>query len=212
MGTVQSAETPSGSGSSASVGLLRSVSGFGVASIQYRQHLCLVKGFFEHRIALVEIVYCIDATPLYRDLKTASGLSRRIQVVHIKQENTQGDFASEWHGHFRASIKEAGWPEPELVILESPYRKVVSPILEHIWKMERENCDKTIMVLIPQLVETHWYHRFLHNQRETILLHELLCKGENRIVIVSVPWRIEKDATGRKGSSFLRLGQSDRHC
>jgi hypothetical protein len=89
-------------------------------------------------------------------------------------------------------------PEPELVILESPYRKVVSPILDHIWKLERENPDKTIVVLIPQLVEARWYYRFLHNQRETILRNELLLKGENRILVVNVPWQIEKHAAAPK--------------
>jgi amino acid transporter len=132
-------------------------------------------------------------------LQTACGLSHRVQVLHIKQENNPGDFVSEWNCHVRASIKEAGLPEPELVILESPYRKVVSPILGHIWKLERENPDKTVVVLIPQLIEAHWYYRFLHNQREMILRNELLRKGENRILIVNVPWQIEKHASAPKG-------------
>jgi amino acid transporter len=131
-------------------------------------------------------------------LQTAFGLSRRVQILHIKQENKQRDFVSEWNCDVRASIKEAGLPEPELVILESPYRKVVSPILDHIWKLERENPDKTIVVLIPQLVEARWYYRFLHNQRETILRNELLLKGENRILVVNVPWQIEKHAAAPK--------------
>ena len=131
-------------------------------------------------------------------LQTACGLSHRVQVLHIKQENNQGDFVSEWNCHVRASIKEAGLPEPELVIMESPYRKVVSPILDHIWKLERENPDKTVVVLIPQLIEAHWYYRFLHNQREMILRNELLGKGENRILIVNVPWQIEKHAAAPK--------------
>jgi amino acid transporter len=131
-------------------------------------------------------------------LQTAFGFSRRVQVLHIKQENKQQDFVSEWDCHVRASIKEAGLPEPELVILESPYRKVVSPILDHIWKLERENPDKTVVVLIPQLVEARWYYRFLHNQRETILRNELLLKGENRILVVNVPWQIEKHAAAPK--------------
>ena len=131
-------------------------------------------------------------------LQTAYGLSRRVQVLHIKQENDSRDFVSEWNCHVRASIKEAGLPEPELVILESPYRKVVSPILDHIWELERENPDKTVVVLIPQLIEARWYYRFLHNQREMILRNELLVKGENRILIVNVPWQIEKHASAPK--------------
>jgi amino acid transporter len=135
-------------------------------------------------------------------LRTASGLSHKIQVLHIKQENNQPDFLSEWNRTVQDSIEQAGLPEPELVILESPYRKVVSPILDYIWNLERENPDKTIVVLVPQLVEAHWYYRFLHNQRETILRSELLRKGESRIVVVNVPWKIEKSAGSPKGAGY----------
>jgi amino acid transporter len=125
-------------------------------------------------------------------LRTAYALSQRIQVLHIQQENDSSDFVSEWNRHVQGSIKRAGLPDPELVILDSPYRKVISPILDHIWKLERKNPDQTVVVLIPQLVEAHWYYTFLHNQREKILRNELLLKGENRILIVNVPWKIEK--------------------
>ena len=127
-----------------------------------------------------------------RALQTACSLSRRIDVVHVKYENDQRDFASEWNRHLQSSIKESGLPEPQLIILESPYRKVISPILDHIWKLERENPDHRIAVLIPQLIETHWYYSFLHKQRATILRSILLLKEENRILIVNVPWRIKK--------------------
>jgi len=69
---------------------------------------------------------------------------------------------------------------------------VISPILDYIWDLERENPGDTVAVLIPQLIETHWYYSFLHNQRATILRNILLLKGQNRIVIVNVPWKIEK--------------------
>jgi amino acid transporter len=128
----------------------------------------------------------------HRALQTAYGISRRIHVVHIKYENNPRDFASEWDHSVRSSIEYAGLPEPELVVLESPYRKVISPILDYIWNLERENPADTVAVLIPQLIETHWYYSFLHNQRASILRSILLLKGQNRIVIVNVPWRIEK--------------------
>jgi amino acid transporter len=128
----------------------------------------------------------------HRALQTAFGISRRIHVVHVKYENNPCDFASEWKHRVRGSIESAGLPEPELVVLESPYRKVISPILDYIWTLERENPSDTIAVLIPQLIETHWYYSFLHNQRATILRNMLLLKGQNRIVIVNVPWRIEE--------------------
>jgi hypothetical protein len=129
---------------------------------------------------------------VHRALQTAYGISRRIHVVHVKHENSPSDFVSEWDCSVRASIESAGLPEPELVVLESPYRKVISPILDYIWDLECENPGDTVAVLIPQLIETHWYYSFLHNQRATILRNTLLLKGQNRIVVVNVPWKIEE--------------------
>jgi hypothetical protein len=45
----------------------------------------------------------------------------------------------------------------------------------------------------PQLVESRWYYTLLHNRRAAILKTVLLPKGRNRIVIVNVPWNLEKE-------------------
>ena len=145
---------------------------------------------------------------VHRALQTAYGISRRIHVVHVKYENNPRDFGQEWDRRVRGSIESAGLPEPELVVLESPYRRVISPILDYIWKLERENPNDTVAVLIPQLIETHWYYSFLHNQRATILRNILLLKGENRIVIVNIPWKIEKGVS--RASRFTCLRRRNR--
>ena len=45
-----------------------------------------------------------------------------------------------------------------------------------------------IAVLIPELVERHWYHYFLHNQRAEWLRALLLAKGNQQVILVNVPW------------------------
>jgi len=45
---------------------------------------------------------------------------------------------------------------PELVFLESPYRFVLTPLLDYIGKVERECPDRQIAVLVPELVVKHW--------------------------------------------------------
>jgi len=73
-------------------------------------------------------------------------------------------------------------------VLPSPYRFVISPILDYILELERSNPERQIAVLIPELVERHWYHYFLHNQRAELLRALLLAKGNQRIILVNVPW------------------------
>jgi hypothetical protein len=69
---------------------------------------------------------------------------------------------------------------------------VIAPILNYIWQLEGNNPEDSVAVLIPQLIESRWYYSFLHNRRADILRTVLLLKGRNRIVIINVPWNLEK--------------------
>jgi len=125
-------------------------------------------------------------------LQIAYSLSGEVSVVHIERENSQCDFCQEWEAQIQPAISHVNLPPPHLEVIQSPYRRVVAPTLDYIWRLERENPDRTIAVLIPQLIESHWYYSFLHNQRAAILRTVLLMTGMNRIVIVNVPWHIQK--------------------
>jgi hypothetical protein len=48
-------------------------------------------------------------------------------------------------------------------------------------------------VIIPELVEPHWYEYFLHNQRGAWLKTLLFLEGENRIVVINTPWYLRED-------------------
>jgi hypothetical protein len=45
-----------------------------------------------------------------------------------------------------------------------------------------------IAVLLPELVERHWLHYLLHNQRSEVLALRVMLSGKERITIVNVPW------------------------
>ncbi len=126
-------------------------------------------------------------------LQIAYGLSNKIHVVHIKEEHSARDFSREWHIDVQPSLDRVGLSEANLVILKSPYRKVITPILNYIWELEAKNPQNMIAVLIPQLVESRWYYSLLHNRRAAILRTLLMLKGRNRILIINVPWNLEKE-------------------
>ena len=126
-----------------------------------------------------------------RALQAAFAVTKKVHVVHVEHDDEGQDFAGDWDKYVKPSIKRSRLPAPEVVVLKSPYRKVVAPTLNYIWNLERENPDSSIVVLIPQLVESHWYYSFLHNQRASILRTVLLLKGRNRILIMNVPWHLQ---------------------
>jgi amino acid transporter len=142
-----------------------------------------------------------------RALQIAYGLSGEVKVVNVEQEDGPQDFQDQWKNDVLPAVSRAHLPEPELVTLASPYRQVVTPILSYIWRLEGDNPDQTIAVLIPQLIESRWYYGFLHNRHATILRTLLLMKGLNRIVIVNVPWHIqEREKTRQKASDLWKKG------
>jgi hypothetical protein len=84
-------------------------------------------------------------------------------------------------------------PEVPLVILKSPYRSVIAPLIEYIDDVEKITHDEMITVIIPEFVTAKWYHQFLHNQTALILRAALRYKP--RKVVTSVRHHL-----GRKDS------------
>jgi amino acid transporter len=125
-----------------------------------------------------------------RALQAAFAVTKKVHVVHVEHEDSEEDFAADWDRYVKPGIQHSRLPAPVVTVLKSPYRRVVAPTLDYIWNLERENADSSIVVLIPQLVESHWYYSFLHNQRAAILRTVLLLKGRNRILIMDVPWHL----------------------
>jgi hypothetical protein len=60
--------------------------------------------------------------------------------------------------------------------------------VEHILKVEREHPDRQIAVLVPELVVKHWWQNLLHNQRAQLLKLILLLRGNQRIIVINIPW------------------------
>jgi hypothetical protein len=123
-----------------------------------------------------------------KGLRFALSLSSEVQALHIDCEKDRGDFLQTWSRTVEEPAKQAGRAAPRLIVLPSPYRFVISPIVDYILELERTNPERQIAVLIPELVERHWYHYFLHNQRAELLRALLLAKGNQRTVLVNVPW------------------------
>jgi amino acid transporter len=127
-------------------------------------------------------------------------LSKDIYAVHVdtrsdeeaKEEDEQGGaFHKVWAEKVEKPLRAEGLAVPELVILRSPFRFVVSPIVEYVLEMEKKNVHRQIAVLVPELVVKRWYQNLLHNHRAQALKLYLLVKGNQRIVVINVPWYLK---------------------
>src|SRR5262249_10947290 len=89
----------------------------------------------------------------------------------------------------RAKWKEWGQGVP-LVVLESPYRSIVDPILQYIDEVEAERDDDVITVIIPEFVTPRIWEKILHNHSGLLLKFALLFK--KNIVVTNVRYWVDK--------------------
>ena len=113
----------------------------------------------------------------------ARPLAKDVRAVYVTEDPEDGDRLRErW---------ERQLPDISLVIVESPYRAVISPVIAYLdvldqaWPEGRE-APITIVVL-PEYVARHWWDRVLYNQTAKRLQAALV--GREHTVIADVPYR-----------------------
>jgi hypothetical protein len=126
-----------------------------------------------------------------RAMQFALTLSPEIHAVHVATEEETDALQKDWERLIAKPVADVGGTPPTFVALPSPYRLILKPILEYVLETEAQNPGRQIAVIVPELVERHWYHYPLHNQRAELLKALLLLNGSRRIVLINVPWYIK---------------------
>jgi len=78
----------------------------------------------------------------------------------------------------------------KLVVLQSPFRSMMEPLLEYIEEVERERSDDYVTVILPEFVPARWWQHLLHNQRALLIKGALLFRPNT--VVTSVPFHLAK--------------------
>jgi len=115
-------------------------------------------------------------------------LSKEIKVVHVHSDDEEGSLDEIWDDFVKGPIMKEGLQVPELVTIPSSYRFIINPLMDYILELEEKNPGRKVAVLLPELVVRHWWENALHNQRVQLLKLLLLVKGNQRIVVVNIPW------------------------
>ncbi len=115
-------------------------------------------------------------------------LSKEIKIIHVHSEDEHLGIEADWDDKILAPIREQGFPDPELITISSSFRFVISPLMDCILQLEDEHPGRKVAVLLPELVVRHWWENLLHNQRVQILKVLLLVRGNQRIVVINIPW------------------------
>jgi hypothetical protein len=75
-----------------------------------------------------------------------------------------------------------------LKVLDSPYREVTRPILDHVRGLRRSSPRDLVIVYVPEYVVGHWWEQVLHNQSALRLKSRLLFQPG--VMVCAVPWQL----------------------
>jgi hypothetical protein len=123
-------------------------------------------------------------------IEFAARLSPEVIALHVDPEEHSELLHEDWERYVAQPFRAAGKESPRLELLPSPYRFIIIPIIQFILDLSQKHPDRSIIVVIPELVEDRWYEYFLHNQRGRLLEWLLLVYGNEHIFTVTAPWYV----------------------
>lgn len=119
--------------------------------------------------------------PARQAIAFANSISRHAVAVHITNDP---DAAEE--------LRER-WPDwagtTELVVVESPYRALIGPLLAYMDALQKQAPDRPIVVVLNEVVPRHWWENLLHNQ--TALRLKLRLFSRRNTIVADVPYHME---------------------
>jgi len=115
-------------------------------------------------------------------LRYAETLSDDVRAIYVDVDQTATDqMRRDW---------EIWGGKAKLVVLDSPFRSVMEPLLEYIEQVENERTDDYVTVILPEFVPARWWQHLLHNQRALLIKGALLFRPNT--VVTSVPFHLAK--------------------
>jgi amino acid transporter len=75
-----------------------------------------------------------------------------------------------------------------LIVLTSPYRSLLGPLLEYIDHLQARNGRHVVTIVLPEFVPARWWHQLLHNQTALLIKGALLFR--KNVVVTDVPYHL----------------------
>ncbi|MGH9145505.1 MAG: APC family permease, partial [Vicinamibacterales bacterium] len=117
-----------------------------------------------------------------RALDYANTLSSDVRAVYIDVDPVSTE-------QLRRDWEKWGGGVP-LIVLASPYRSLMEPLLEYLEELDAKRPDDYVTVVLPEFVPARWWHHLFHNQRALLIKGALLFKPNT--VVTSVPFHLTR--------------------
>jgi amino acid transporter len=112
----------------------------------------------------------------------AKTLSSDVRAVYVNLDaDATAKLQAEW----------ARWGDGvQLVVLESPFRSLMEPLLEYIETLSTAKPPLYVTVVLPEFVPARWWHHLFHNQSALLIKGSLLFKPNT--IVTSVPFHLKQ--------------------
>jgi hypothetical protein len=152
--------------------------------VQVREQLRLKKDAAKRapmrQIVIVPLAELNQASQ--RALDFARGLSEQVYAVSVTEEPSEARELAKQLREFDPNLK--------LIVLESPYRAVLEPLLTYIDALHEQDPNAFVTVVVPEFLTAHWWQRILHNGTAARLNRAL--KPHPNVAVVNVPYVLEQ--------------------
>ncbi|MBI5193053.1 MAG: APC family permease [Nitrospirae bacterium] len=117
-------------------------------------------------------------------LRYAASLSEDITALYVATDPVEAEnFKRKWD-QWGNGVR--------LVVIDSPYRQLIEPVIGHIEKMaEDRRPQEMLTIVVPHYVPAHWWQNFLH-MNTAIILRAALLRQKN-IVVMEVPYHMKDE-------------------
>ncbi len=116
--------------------------------------------------------------PARQAIAFANSISSSAVAVHVTNDPEEAD-----------AMRER-WPDwagsTELVVVESPYRALIGPLLAYMDALQRQAPERPILVVVSEFVPRHWWENLLHNH--TALRLKLRLFSRRNTIVADVPY------------------------
>ena len=117
-----------------------------------------------------------------RAMSFARTICKDITALHIATDAIHAEKIQQKMQHYAPDIK--------LVIIESPLRAFMRPLLTYVDMHHRQHPHGFVTIVLPEFITAHWWERFLHNRTAEHLTQAF--KRHPNIAVVNVPYLLKR--------------------
>ena len=118
----------------------------------------------------------------------SQSIAKDVTAVYVEMEPGEGEkIKKKW---------EQWWPDVPLVIVPSPYRSIIKPLLDFMDETDQKHNDGQLAtVVLPEFIPAKWWQGLLHNQTALMLKAAMLYRRRQhgfQRAIIDIPYHLKK--------------------